>query len=97
MSDSLPVNGAIPPPPTTSPLVLNHPICVARLTIHLIQLVKVRIGDGVAFISGKTVFGGYLTNDVGDSRIIGDGKFAQTECGRSDNIHSIAQFQMYDL
>ena len=43
---------------------------MTRLTIHLIQLVQVRIGDGVAFISGKTVFGGYLTNDAGDGGII---------------------------
>ncbi len=57
MSESLPVNGAIPPPPTTSPRT-QPPNMHGQADYTLDTALKIRIGDGVAFISGKTVFGG---------------------------------------
>ncbi len=56
MSDSLPANGAIPPPPTTHPRT-QPPNMHDQADYTLDTVVKIRIGDGVAFISGKTVFG----------------------------------------
>jgi len=36
-------------------ILLNHPVGVTRLAVEGIQLIKIRIGHGIAFVGGQAI------------------------------------------
>ncbi|MNT85826.1 hypothetical protein D3C72_2260370 [compost metagenome] len=51
-------------------VLLNDPVGVAWLTVELIQLIQIRVSNGVALIGRQTIFSRNRTNDGGDAGII---------------------------